>query len=99
VVSIKEVLSRVRKGTTVAALSKELDMREATLRAMLEFMVEKDYLEELKVGGSCAGCSLKMKCNVPESGKQRVKMYVLTKEGIEYIKENNESKEAVTIRK
>ena len=86
-VSIKEVLSRVRKGTTVAALSKELDMREATLRAMLEFMVEKDYLEELKVGGSCAGCSLSRKCNVPASGERKVRMYVLTKEGEEYVRE------------
>jgi len=89
-VSIKEVLSKVREGKTVEAISEALDVRESTLRAMIDFMVEKGYLEEFQGGGwgggGCAGCSLKEKCNLPPPGERRLKMYVLTKEGREYIK-------------
>ena len=73
-ISIKEVLSKVREGETVGAISKELDMRESTLQAMIDFMVEKDYLEEFEGGAGCAGCSLKRKCNLPLPGERRLKM-------------------------
>ena len=86
-VSIKEILSKVSEGKTIETASKELDMRESTLRAMLEFMVEKGYLEEFQGGGGCAGCSLKKKCSLPAPGERRLKMYVLTKQGREYIRE------------
>jgi len=84
--SIKEVLSKVREGKTVETASKELGMRESTLRAMIDFMVEKGYLEEFEGGGGCAGCALKGRCNVPPPGERKVKMYALTKKGREYIK-------------
>ena len=83
-VSIKEVLLKVREGATVDALSKELGMRESTLRAMIDFMLERGYLEVIQ-GGSCAECSLRKKCNVPPPEERKAKMYVLTKEGREYI--------------
>ena len=86
-VSIKEVLLKVSECRTLSALSKELDMWEATLRAILEFMVEKGYLEEFEGGAGCAGCSLKRNCNLMPPGEQRLKMYALTKEGREYIEE------------
>ena len=86
-VSLKEILSKVREGRTVAVISKELDIREATLRAMIDFMVERSYLEEFEGGGGCAGCSLKGRYSLPAPGEQRLKMYVLTKEGREYIRE------------
>jgi hypothetical protein len=84
--SIKEVLSKVSEGKTVEAVSKELDVRESTLRAMIDFMIGKGYLEEISGGGDCAGCSLNKKCNVA-TGKRGIRMYVLTKEGREYIAE------------
>ena len=85
-VSTKEVLSKVGEGRTVAAISKQLDMREATLRAMLEFMVEKGYLEEIHCGSGCEGCSMSRKCSIPAPGERGVKMYALTNRGVEYIK-------------
>ncbi len=85
--SIREILSKVREGKTVEALSKELDVRESTLRAMIDFVVEKGYLEEFEVGSGCVGCSQKRKCSVPASGERKMKMYALTKEGREYIAE------------
>ena len=89
-VSIKEILSKVSEGRTVEAISEALDVRESTLRAMIDFMVEKGYLEEFQGGGGCAGCSLKRKCSVLAPGEQRLKMYVLTKEGREYIRETQQ---------
>ena len=86
-VSIKEVLSKVREGKTVEAISEALDVGESTLRAMIDFMVEKGYLEEFEGGGGCAGCSLKRKCNLPPPGERRLKMYALTKQGRGYIEE------------
>ena len=85
-VSIKEVLSKVREGKTVETASKELDVRESTLRAMIDFMVEKGYLEEFGSGAGCEGCPMSRKCNAPVPGDRKVKMYALTKQGREYIK-------------
>ena len=85
--SIKGVLSKVRQGKTVEAISKELDVRESTLRAMLDFMVGKGYLEEFEGGGGCARCSRNRECAVLALGERRLRMYALTKEGMGYINE------------
>ena len=85
--SVKEILSKVSEGRTVTTIVKELDIRESTLRAMIDFMVEKGYLGEFEGGGGCAGCSLKGRCSVPAPGEQRLKMYALTNKGREYIRE------------
>ena len=87
-VSIKEVLSKVREGKTVGAISEALDIGESTLRAMIDFMVEKGYLGEFEGGAGCAGCSLKGRCNLPPPGERRLKMYALTREGRKYIRES-----------
>ena len=84
--STKEVLLKVSEGGTVVAISEELDVRESTLRVMIDFMVEKGYLEEFEGGAGCAGCSLEGKCNLPPPEERRLKMYVLTKEGRGYTK-------------
>ena len=68
-------------------ISKELDVRGATLRAMVEFMVDKGYLEEIEYGAGCAGCRLNGKCSTPASGERKMKMYALTKETMDYIKD------------
>lgn len=86
-VSIKEVLSKIGECRTVAAISRELDIRESTLQAMLEFMTEKGYLEEIEGGGGCAGCSVNKKCNIPAPRERKPKMYALTKAGMGYIME------------
>jgi predicted transcriptional regulator of viral defense system len=49
-VLVKKILSKVSEWKTVEAVSKELDVREPTLRAMIDFMIEKGYLEEIKGG-------------------------------------------------
>ena len=84
---VKEVLLKISEGKTIADISKELDVREATLRAMVEFMVDKGYLEEIEYGAGCAGCHLNGKCSTPSSGERKMKMYALTKETMDYIKE------------
>jgi aldehyde:ferredoxin oxidoreductase len=78
--SIKQVLSKVGEGKTVNAVSRELDLRESMLRAILEFTVEQGYLEEIDCENNCVSCP--MKCRTP----MNIKMYMLTKKGREYIK-------------
>lgn len=83
-ISIKEVLLKISEGKTIAAIAKELDMREATLRAMIEFMVERGYLKEFESGGGCAGCPINRKCK-EHALKGNLKIYALTGKGKEYI--------------
>ena len=89
-VSIKEVLSKVSKGRSVTEISKHFNIRESTLRAMLEFIAEKGYLEEVSYGGGCERCLINRQCNMPASGDRKIKMYTLTKEGMKYIREASE---------
>jgi len=77
---IREFLFKVGKGKTVDAISKELEIRESTLRAMLEFTVEQGYLEEIDCENKCMSCP--MNCGLP----MNIKIYMLTKKGKEYIK-------------
>ena len=79
--SVKEVLLKASAGGITADISKELGIGEPTLRAMLEFMVERGYLEEIDCGIGCPGCP--MKCEVPTN----IKMYILTEKGKGYIKD------------
>ena len=77
---IKDVLLKASEGKTIADISKELGIGEATLRAMWEFLVESGYVEEIDCGMGCAMCPLK--CKAPTN----IKMYILTQKGKEYIK-------------
>jgi predicted ArsR family transcriptional regulator len=78
---IKEVLLKVGKGKTVDAISRELGIRGSTFRALLEFMVNEGYLEEIECENSCVSCP--MQCRAPLN----IKMYMLTEKGGEYIGE------------
>jgi aldehyde:ferredoxin oxidoreductase len=77
---IKEVLLKVGKGKTVDVISGELDIRESTLRAMLEFIVDEGYLEEIDGENNCVSCPMKCRAST------NIKMYMLTNKGKEYIK-------------
>ena len=79
---IKEALLKVGNGESLEAISRELGVREATFRAMVEFMVEKGYLEEISGESNCMSCPIK--CGAPP---MNIKMYMLTKKGEEYTKE------------
>jgi predicted ArsR family transcriptional regulator len=77
---IKEVLLKVSKGKTADAISRELDIKKSTFRAMLEFIVSEGYLREIDCENNCVSCP--MKCGTP----MNIKLYMLTKKGKEYIK-------------
>ena len=82
-----EILSKIGEGKTVEALIKEQDMREPTIRAMIDSMEYEGYLETIRCGG--AGCRICAKgCTPPLStttSTTGIKMYGLTEKGMEFI--------------
>jgi|LGOV01.1.fsa_nt_gb DNA-binding transcriptional regulator PaaX len=60
---MRVVLLKIAEGKTLNILTKELSMGESTLRVIVESMVHKGYLKEIKNGASCRMCS--MKCSPP----------------------------------
>jgi hypothetical protein len=87
----EELLCRIEKGGTLDELATELGMRKSVLVAMIEFLVRKGYLIEIRSGQEqrCAGCSMCGTCSVPVpgGGSGWVKMYSLTEKGMERVKE------------
>ncbi|MFP3946430.1 MAG: FeoC-like transcriptional regulator [Halobacteriota archaeon] len=75
-----EVLVKMSSGGTLDELSRELGMRKSTLRAMIDMMIQMEYLEEVRCGSGCGSCA--MKCDMEIS----TEMYVLTEKGEEIIK-------------
>ena len=76
------ILSRIREGNTIDALGRELDMRETTIRAIVDSLVHNGYLEEMSCGGGCRMCPAI--CSLPSSSETR--MYAITRKGMEHIK-------------
>jgi len=86
----EELLSKIEKGGTLDGLAAELGMRKSVLVAMIEFLVRKGYLSEIRSGEGqrYAGCSMCGTCSVPAPGGRNgwVKMYMLTEKGKECVK-------------
>lgn len=79
----REILSRITEGKTFDLLSRELGMRKSTVEAIVDSMVHTGHLEEILCGIGCRICP--MKCSSPQS-TSRMKMYAITRKGIERIK-------------
>lgn len=86
---MKEILSKISKGATIETLSRDLNMRETTIRAMIVSMVHEGYLEEIECGErtSCSICPVK--CEASPTTLQSttgLRMYRVTKKGLDYMK-------------
>ena len=88
---MRDVLTKIHEGRTVGALSREMNIRESTLRAMLDLMVWKGYLQEIPCWSDCRMCPLKCPHHTFMTG---IRMYVLTEKGMEYLKERDAEKRA-----
>jgi len=88
--STEELLCRIEKGGTLDVLATEFGMRKSVLMARIEFMVRASYLSEINSekgqGCGCGGCPMNKTCSVPAPGSVKVKMYMLTEEGMECVK-------------
>jgi len=78
---IKKILFGIGKGTTIDALTEELNMNKSLLRAMIEFSINRGYLKKIDTQYSCANCFLGSEysakcCSSP------TKMYTLTSKGL-----------------
>jgi len=83
---MKEVLSRIENGTTIDTIVKELDMNRSTLLAMIEFMVDEQYLERVDMQCSCSTSNLCERCQCRGADTDHgTAMYVLTSKGLRFI--------------
>ncbi|MEA1870080.1 MAG: hypothetical protein U9N09_08075 [Euryarchaeota archaeon] len=81
-----EVLSRIENGTTIRSIVRELAMNRHTLLAMIEFMVDEQYPEQVDMHCSCSTSNLcdRCQCRGADTG-HGMAMYVLTSKGIRFI--------------
>jgi len=81
-----EVLSRIENGTTIDTIVKELFMNRSTLLAMIEFLVDEQYLEQADMHCSCSTSNLceQCQCSGADTG-HGMAMYVLTSKGLQFI--------------
>jgi len=83
---MKEVLSRINNGTTIDVIVTELDMNRSTLLAMIEFMVDELYLEQVGMHSSCSTSNLCEQCQYRGADTdQGAAMYTLTTKGLRFI--------------
>jgi DNA-binding MarR family transcriptional regulator len=75
----KEILMRINDGKTLDIISREIDMRKATVRARVDSMIHEGYLAEIQYKSGCSMCPLS--CNSQSSCSSGVKMYSLTEKG------------------
>ena len=78
----REILSKISQGKTLDILSKEMNMRESTIRAMIDSMLHTGYLQEVRCGSGCGMCPMKCSSLPPNSG---IKMYMVTNKGMECV--------------
>lgn len=81
---MKEVLSRIESGTTIDTIARELDMNRSTLLAMIEFMVDEQYLEIVDMQCSCSTSNLCEQCRGADTDHGTA-MYTLTPKGLRFI--------------
>jgi len=83
---MEEVLSRIENGTTIHSIVRELDMNRSTLLAMIEFLVDEQYLEQVDMQCSCSTSNLcdRCQCRGADTG-QGIAMYALTSKGLRFI--------------
>ena len=76
---MKKILSIISKEGIVnpQSISEKLGLGISTLRALIESMVHRGYLEEVKCESNCSICPIR--CN------SKIKMYRLTEKGMRCI--------------
>jgi hypothetical protein len=81
-----EVLSRIENGTTIRSIVRELDMNRSRLLAMIEFLVDGQYLEMVDMQCSCSTSNLceQCQCRGADIG-HGMAMYALTLKGLRFI--------------
>lgn len=78
----REILSKMSPGKTLDVLSREMNMRESTIRAIVDSMLYIGYLQEIRCGSGCSMCPMKCNSTAPDSG---IKIYTVTDKGMECV--------------
>ena len=83
---MEEVLLRIENGTTIRSIVRELDMNRSTLLAMIEFLVDGQYLERIDMQCSCSTSNLCEQCQCSSADTDHgMAMYALTSKGLRLI--------------
>lgn len=74
----REILTKIQSKKTLDIISKEMNIRESTLKARIDSLIHQGFLAEITYGNGCKLCP--MKCS-SDSCNSEIKMFSLTKKG------------------
>jgi hypothetical protein len=80
----KEILKKIKDKKTLDVISKELNIRESTLKARINSFIHQGLLAEITYGSGCKLCP--MKCSSNSCGSE-ITMFSLTAKSQKLIQE------------
>lgn len=78
----REILKRIQNKKSLDVISKEMNIRESTLKARVDSLVHQGFLGEITYGSGCKMCP--MNCS-SDSRCSDIKMFALTEKGKELV--------------
>jgi len=73
-----EILKKIQAKKTLDIISRELNIRESTLKARIDSLIHQGLLAEITYGSGCKLCPMKCSSN---TCNLEIKMFSLTKKG------------------
>jgi hypothetical protein len=81
----REILKKIQDKKSLDIISKEMNIRESTLKARVDSFIHQGFLGEITYGSGCKMCPMKCSSNTCSSD---IKMFTLTKKGRELIEKS-----------
>jgi hypothetical protein len=78
----REILKRIQNKKSLDVISKEMNLRESTLKARVDSLIHQGFLGEITYGSGCKMCP--MNCNSIACSPD-IKMFALTEKGRELV--------------
>jgi len=80
---MKKVLRRIREGSEMGTVARDLGLERDTLQAILEMAVREGYLEKVEPVSRCTNCFFWKGCVQRGGQAEKARTYVLTPKGEE----------------
>lgn len=78
----REILKKIQDKKTLDIISKEMNIREPTLKARVDSLIHQGFLDEIRYGSGCKMCP--MDCGSDKCSSD-IKLFSLTKKGKEFL--------------
>jgi predicted transcriptional regulator len=78
----REILKKIQDKKTLDIISKEMNIREPTLKARVDSLIHQGFLGEITYGSGCKMCPMNCSSN---SCSTDIKMFTLTEKGKELV--------------